>query len=129
MNEHEQAFTEKMQRLRHTGVGGQTAPSYEAFPSNNVKTRSGDRADISMKVEKGWVVANPISRRRPSRGGHSEKKKIHDGPVKVFALTNMDKPQPQKVAEVIVNTSSDTEESIIKEIIVLQKKLAALKAK
>ena len=41
----------------------------------------------------------------------------------------MDKPQPQKVAEVIVNTSSDTEESIIKEIIVLQKKLAALKAK
>lgn len=125
MNEHDQAFEQKMQRLRITGVGGTIAPSYEAFPVNTTKTRSGDRpADVQMKVDKGWVVANPISKKRPSQGG--EKQRTHDGPVKVFALTNMEKPQAKSE---ITATLPDTEDSIIREIIVLQKKLAVLKNK
>ena len=128
--EHEQAFAEKMQRLRHTGVGGVEVSGGLNYPSSqNGKTRAGDRpADMQMKVEKGWVVANAVNKNR--KGTSTEKKVINnDGSVKVFALGNMEKPKQADPPKSAVLNGQDTEESIINEIIALQRKLSALKAK
>lgn len=133
MNEHDEAFAQKMQRLRHTGVGGITAPSYEAMPAGSVKIRKGDPAYINMRVEGGWAVANPITKKGVSQNSKDKEQKAkQDGSIKVFATTNMDtKPQIKTPNEPVATTTAtqDTEESIIKEIIALQRKLAALREK
>jgi len=123
MSEHSDAFEQKLQRLRHTGVGGVQTSNGEWGPK--VPERGGERGTrINMKVEKGWAVANPVAKKGVSQSGDNKQIR-NDGPVKVFAISNMEKtPQPEPPQQ-----SIDTEESIIKEIIILQKKLAALKNK
>jgi hypothetical protein len=126
MNEHQDAFEQKMQRLRHTGAGGVTVAGNEAYPSP-AKIRQGDRPpDMRMKVDGGWAVMNPISKKKPSQT-NIEKRISNDGPVKVFAFKNME--ATKTAAELPKADQPDTEESIIKQIIVLQRKLAALKEK
>jgi hypothetical protein len=79
-----------------------------------------------MKVDKGWVVANPVTKKGASQKNQTNTN--NDGHVKVFALANMEKPKDEeKVVAPVVST--DTEESIIKEILALQRKLAALRQK
>ena len=127
--EHEQAFVEKMQRLRHTGVGGVEVSGGLRYPaSQNGKVRQGDRpADMQMKVEGGWVVANAVSRNK--KGLNTEKKAINnDGSVKVFAM-GLGKSKQDDPPKSAAPNGQDTEESIINEIIALQRKLSALKAK
>jgi hypothetical protein len=137
MNEHDEAFAQKIQRLRHTGVGGVSVPAgidgaAGAWSPVAAKPRAGDHSTyINMKVDKGWAVANPVTKKGSSQREAEKKAQQQEGSVKVFALTNMNQaPQtPKETAAATPTPTQDTEESIIKEIIALQRKLAALREK
>jgi len=112
-------FEQKINRLRQTGVGGVEISS----GTHSSQDRKGDMASIKMRVEKGWAVAGVVNKNKPSQ---SEKKEIrNDGNIKVFSIKNIEQPK----ANPVIEQQDDTEESIIKQIIELQKRLAKVRNK
>jgi hypothetical protein len=124
VNDADAEFERKIQRLRHTGVGGVQMSAGET--GRSAQTRHGEETTVRMKVEKGVVVASPVFKK-------GQKPRVaHDGSIKVFSLRNMEiekQPQIQTTNEPVSISQPDTEESIIGEIIKLQKKLSAFRDK